>query len=274
MKQILFQGGTHGNFLSRCLSISSNTEQDFDFYGDYRGAHASKDFKKIVDHVHFSNNKNVWSYIHLDQTDLYVTMWHTYHAAGEFGLDLLTVKTFEDLEPFLNKKTHPIVVNGFDKEVDIFEHDGVAGLREMFKLSFGYKNGFLTTQNHIYNKHTIENKFRVHWFYNWTIFKNRLEYLLDTLGLKYTVDIEHRWRQFMQNKNLILESKRRVEQAYQCFVLEQALDISSFCIYEQAYLDHLVETYLGYEIEIWHSGYPNNMQDYTPRKANHDVVTC
>ena len=36
---LLFQGGTHGNFLAKCLSVASGECDNFDFYNGLKGAH-------------------------------------------------------------------------------------------------------------------------------------------------------------------------------------------------------------------------------------------
>jgi hypothetical protein len=44
------------------------------------------------------------------------------------------------------------------------------------------------------------------------------------------------------------------------------MDISNFCLYDQSYLDFLIEQHLGYEIEISQE-YPTNTQDINPVEA-------
>ena len=48
---LLFYGGTHANFLSRCLSISSGTIEKFNLWEEKYGAHANKNFKKIINQL-------------------------------------------------------------------------------------------------------------------------------------------------------------------------------------------------------------------------------
>ena len=132
---LLFRGGTHGNFLSRCLSVASGAFQDFDFYGNKKGAHNESDkFIKVVDHVHECNDENVFAYINIKLSDLYILNWHVFFAAGEFGIDVLTLKNFDEIEKVINyKSAHPVVVDGFATQVNIFKDNGIPGLREMFK---------------------------------------------------------------------------------------------------------------------------------------------
>lgn len=272
---LLFQGGTHGNFLSRCLSVSSGIEQDFDFYGDNFGAHKNTSFARLVDHLHpeqlDEDVVDILCYIHVKQSDLYFVYWHVHKAAGEFGLDTLDVTSFNDIRPFIeNKKCHGIVKGGFGNQFDIFKDTGLPGLREMFKLSFKTSNGILLNQQQNYEKFKIANKFYFEWFYNYENFKHNLIKLLKILGKEYCYDIEHCWKDFTNRKQKIIQSKLAVERAMECFISKSNMDISNFCVYQQAYLDHLVEQYLDYEIELWHNGYPQNMFDYKPVQATRD----
>jgi len=270
---LLYQPGTHGNFLTRCLSISSGVEQDFDLYLNKIGAHANTGFIKLVDHIHplDYNGKDAWIYINFRQSDLYLLNWHFYKAASEFGLDLLDVKSFMDFVPFVESNLeHGIVKGGLENQLNIFKDSGQTGLREMFKLWFKENHGMLEVQQQDHKKFTINNEFCFEWFYNYDNFKQNLIQLLKDLGKEYCCDIEHHWQDFINRKQQIIESKIEVERAMECFRSNACMDISKFCIYQQAYLDHLVEQYLGYEIEIWENGYPQNMRNYKPVQATID----
>lgn len=265
---LLFQGGTHGNFLSRCLSVASGVVEDFDFYGNKKGAHTKYyKFGKVVDHVHECNDDNVFAYITIKLSDLYILNWHVFFAAGEFGIDVLTIKNFNEIIKVINHKSaHPVIVSGFATQVNIFKDDGIMGLREMFKRSFSASNGLITEQDDIFNKHNMDNIFEFSWFYDQEIFCKQVEKLLVDLGYNYKVDVSHHQQEFIQRKQGILQSKKLVEIAFQCYTSNTSMDISNFCIYEQAYLDFLIEQHLGYEIENWQE-YPTNTQDINPIEA-------
>ena len=265
---LLFQGGTHGNFLSRCLSVASSVNEDFDFYRNNKGAHNKiGKFNKVVDHVHECNDENVFAYINIKLSDLFILNWHVFFAAGEFGIDVLTIKNFEEIENVINHKSaHPIVVDGFASQVNIFKDDGISGLREMFKKSLNQTNGMLTLQSEIYSKYSIENIFEFSWFYDQEIFCKQIEKLLIKLGYEYKIDISQHQQEFIDRKLDILQSKKLVELAFDCCTTNTSMDISNFCIYEQAYLDYLIEQYLGYEIENWKE-YPKNTLDLNPKEA-------
>ena len=265
---LLFLGGTHGNFLSRCLTVASGVNEDFNFYGSKHGAHAkSSHFSKVVDHVHECNDENVFAYINIKLSDLYILNWHVFFAAGEFGIDVLTLKNFDEIEKVINHKSaHPVIVGGFATQVDIFKHDGILGLREMFKRSFYASNGLLTKSSCLVNKHNIDNIFEFSWFYDQEVFCKQVEKLLVDLGYNYKVDISHHQQEFLDRKQNIIESKKLVEHAFECYTSNTSMDISNFCLYEQSYLDYLIEQHLGYEIEISQE-YPTNTQDLNPIEA-------
>jgi len=272
----LFQGGTHGNFLARCLSVSSGTAPDFDFYLENIGAHANKDFAKLVNHIHphpalEAKITHVWCYIHIKPTDLYFLNWHVHHAGGNLDLNLLHAKDFDDILPIIeNKSWHTVVTSGLNTQVNIFKDNGVPGLREMFKLGFRPSNGSIESQKQHYEQFTINHKFQFEWFYDYENFKHNLIRLLTDLGKEYSYDIEHHWKDFINRKQEIIQSKLEVEHAMECFRSNACMDISNFCVYQQGYLDSLVEQYLGYEIEIWEKGYPQNMLNYKPVQATRD----
>tara|TARA_B110000285_G_scaffold171154_1_gene191617 strand:+ start:260 stop:1096 length:837 start_codon:yes stop_codon:yes gene_type:complete len=265
---LLFQGGTHGNFLSRCLTVASSVNEDFDFYKNKKGAHNKQgEFIKVVDHIHECNDDNVFAYINIKLSDLYILNWHVFFAAGEFGIDVLTTKNFDKLIKVINHKSaHPVVVGGFATQVNIFKDDGILGLREMFKRSFAASNGLITEQDDIFNKHNMDNIFEFSWFYDQNFFCKQVEKLLVDLGYDYKVDILHHQQEFIDKKLDILQSKKLVEHAFNCYTNNISMDISNFCIYEQAYLDYLIEQHLGYEIENWEE-YPKNTKNIKPTES-------
>lgn len=265
---VLFQGGTHGNFLSRCLSVASGVCEDFDFYGSRYGAHARIDEKDlVVNHVHHHNNCEIWAYISIDISDLYILNWHILYAAGEFGIDVLSIDSFNKLIDIVkHDSAHPIVVGGFGNRVNIYRQDGVRGLREMFKKSFDKHNGIFDRQDEIYRNHSILHTFKFSWFYDLSHFIENVKLLLEDLGYGYVNDIEHHWHDFVDRKKNILESKKRVELAFNNYVEQYDEDISDLCIYEQSYLDFLIEKHLGYEIENWQD-YPVSIKNINPIKA-------
>ena len=130
---LLFQGATHGNFLTRCCHVASGEIEDFDFYGSNYGAHKSIGSKRIIDDIHphdlsLSDENNIFVYISIDHSDLYILLWHWMLASGELGIDVLTIKDFADIEKVLNKKTKyaPPIKNNIKKQVDIYNKSGVS----------------------------------------------------------------------------------------------------------------------------------------------------
>ena len=271
---LLFLGGTHGNFLARCLSVASGAIPDFDFYGSNHGAHASIGSKRIIDHLHphellLSDENDIFVYVSIAQSDLYILLWHSMLAAGEFGLDVLTIEDFDDMEKILNQKTRyaQISKNNIRKQVDIFKNDDIRGMREFFKnLIKVTEKSFFERQEDILNRHNIENIFKFAWFYDQEVFCKQVEKLLIKLGYTYKIDIAHQQQTFLDRKLNILQSKKLVELAFECYTSNTSMDISNFCLYEQSYLDYLIEQHLGYEIEISQE-YPTNTQDLNPIEA-------
>ena len=270
---LLFHPGTHGNFLARCLNVASATIQDFDFYGSNYGAHAPMGSKRIIYHLHpmFLNDEDdILVYISIDQSDLYILSWHVLYAGDEFGVDVLTINDFDDMEKILNqitKQAHIIGKNNIREQVDSFKNDDIRGFREFFKnLIKATEKHLFASHEDVLNRYNIENIFKFARFYDQEVFCKQVEKLLIKLGYEYKIDIAHHQQTFLDRKLNILQSKKLVDRAFKCYTSNTSMDISNFCIYEQSYLDFLIEQHLGYEIENWQE-YPTNTQDLNPTKA-------
>ena len=266
---LLFHPGTHGNFLARCLNVASGVAEDTDFYGSFLGAHKIvRNEHKVIAQVHEVTGYNVFAYITIELSDLYILNWHIFYAANEFGLDLLRTKNFDELINVVKNSKDPDSGNAkaLQRQIDIFKDNGVSGLREMFKLSFQDKQGMLTEQADIFANHNVENTFKFSWFYNQWTFCKKVKELLVFLGYDYKVDISHHIQVFLDRKENIIKSKKLVELAFKCYTTNTSMDISKFCIYEQAYLDNLIEQHLGYQIQNWKE-YPTNTKTMNPLEA-------
>ena len=272
---LLFQAGTHGNFLARCLSVASDASEDFNFYGSKIGAHNNRSFNKIVNFYHEfqTESKDIWTYVSNKADDIYVLFWHLVMAAGpDFNFNLLELKTAvsfkEAIINFNNANNERPLFNGdeFLTNWDAFNADTAVGLREMLKVTFVNANGFLSIQDNILQNRNISNIFKFSWFYNWECFEKQVEKLLVSLGHSQKVNIKHHWQEFVDRKQDIIYSKKLVERAFNCYTKKVNMDISNFRIYEQAYLDYLIEQHLGYEIENF-VDYPENTQDINPIEA-------
>jgi len=268
---LLFLYGTHGNFLSRCLSVASGVEEDFDFYGSQNIAHNKCEvFTKVLYHTNphklsLNDGNDISVYISVDQSDFYILLWHIMLATHEFEVDILTIKDFDDIEKTLNQKSKSEFLKNIN--VDVFKNDGIRGLREFFKnLIKLAEKGFFEQQKDTLNRYNIKNIFKFAWFYDKNCFCEHVEKLLVNIGYDYKVDIAHHQQVFLDRKQNIIESKKLVELAFECYTSNTSMDISNFCLYEQSYLDFLIEQHLGYEIEIWQE-YPTNTQDINPVEA-------
>lgn len=272
---LLFQGGTHGNFLAKCLSVASGECDNFDFYNGLKGAHniVKTSLKKemldyVVDFGHKDKNfKEIFCYINVMEEDLYLMSSHLFYAAGELGLDLLNINTWPILQKLCkDQPDHPVVSGGFGNQVEVWSQQGQSGLREMYKAMFNRGNGIITIQADHWAASNIANVFQFHWFYDLKKFTDNLKILLDRLGYTYKVDITQNWQQFIIRKKEIIKSKQLVEYAFRCYNKNIPTDISDFGFYEQAYLDHLIEQKMGSKIENVVK-YATNTQDIHPIKA-------
>ena len=276
---LAFLPGTHGNFLARCLSVASGVVPDFDFYTDHKGAHANRQFKSVVEFTHDPKEKDIFCYIGYDKDDDFILTWHLYYAASEFGFDLLTVESFDVIQEFIdksketglglaaqdknkNKSLKPLMKN-LVYGMDSFKHDGVSGLREMFKKGFATGGGMWERQNYVMEKYNIYNTFQFSWLYNKKMFSRQIENLCVKLGYEYKVDVTHHIDEFIDKKQDIIQANAFVNRAFNSYRDKKDMDISSLSIYEQAYLDHLIESHHNYEIENWIT-YPTNTKDMQP----------
>ena len=281
--ELAFLPGSHGNFLARCLSVASGIVPDFDFYTDHKGAHANRKFKSLVEFTHEPKQKDIFCLIGYDKDDDFILTWHLYFAAAEFGLDLLTVESFDVVQEFIDKnKERSLGLSAQDKNkdkfnnplmktlfflMDTFKQDGVSGLREMFKKGFSTGGGWSNDwQNNIMKDHNIENIFQFSWFYNKKMFSRQIENLCVKLGYDYKVDVTHHIDEFIDKKQDIIQAHAFVTRAFNFYKDKKDMDISSLSVYEQAYLDHLIESHHNYEIENWIT-YPTNTKDMQPVQA-------
>lgn len=270
-KVILFQGGTHGNFLERYLNVSCGHCANFDFFAgagfrskdDSPGAHNLDDYKNQVfsslhpEDLYKEKIKNVFCYIHIKHTDLYKIIWWTYLAAGEFDLNLINNdKNFTDI--FLNhiklKSDHKLVSDNIS-----FEHFQKTsnGLREYFKTSFKKSNGFLSKQESIIKEYNIENYFYFEDFYN----NNFDQKLKENLKIDIKTETDHH-QIFVKRKKDIISSEHKVKSAIDAFLKGQYYDLENFCLYEQAYFDHLIEEHYNITLKTFYKHYPTNTSDY------------
>lgn len=265
-KIILFQGGTHGNFLEKYLNVGCGYNKNFDFYSNNNGAHNFKNYeyekvKYTCDHPNESlEDKNIFCYIYINKKDLYKLMWHTFYAVGEFGFNVLDRN--QDFISFNkkrnNNKTHPLIKD--DISFQHFEKSS-NGLREYFKKYFKKSNGFLANQESIIKKYNIENYFYFEDFYS-NNFDQKIKNNLD-------IDIKVRTnnhQNFLKRKKDILESEHKVKSAVDAFIKVQYYSLEDFCLYEQAYLDHLIEEHYNITLKTFYEHYPSNTLEYEIRE--------
>lgn len=274
-KIILFQGGTHGNFLERYLNVGCGYTENFDFFAgaghrsnkDTPGAHNLDDYKtQIFSSLHaeelYKNKiKNAFCYIYVKPTDLYKAIWWTYLAAGQFGLNLINHdKNFTDV--FLNhiklNSDHNVVSE--NTSFDQFEQTS-NGLREYFKTSFKKSNGFLSNQDQALASFDIEHYFYFEDFYH-DDFDQKIK---ENLNIDITVATDNH-KNFVKRKKDILTSEHKVKSAVDAFIKNQDCSLEDFCLYEQAYFDHLIEEHYNIKLQTYYENYPSTTSDYQIRK--------
>jgi len=260
---LLFYGGTHANFLSRCLSISSGTIEKFNLWEEKYGAHANKNFKKIINQCHPSDEiQDIHTLIKFSHSDLYKIIIWLYHAGGEARLNLLDDK---DLRHRISTNNHPIVI-GMQNFIKDFEDNDI-GTTEFLKKMLTHLHSFILdemqkeidTKNILY---TIEYSN----FFEKDSFIIMVKDTLTRLGFEYKIDISDIHNKFIEKLQPFIQSERRVKQAFAAWLNKEYYDLSNLLLIEKACLSYYIEDHLGYEIENWLE-YPKNTQDLNPIKA-------
>ena len=267
-KVILFQGGSHGNFLTKYLNVATKCVDNFNFYNSKFGAHAGNgagngDENKLLFRCTHDCGPNLeyFCYIYIQKKDLYKLTWHTFYAAGEFGLSLLdNRKNFKNyFYNFLKlKNNHPVSLE--NDSIKQFEKTN-NGLREFFKTNFKEKNGFLLTQNNFLKNYKIQNYFYFADFYE----KNFNEKIKKNLNIDIVVNTNNH-EIFLERKQDIIKSEQKVEAAVQAFLNKKYYSLEDFCLYEQAYFDHLIEEHYGVTLKTFYEHYPSNTLEYQVRE--------
>ena len=266
---LIFQGGTHGNLLTRCLSIASGAEPFFDPWKETIGAHSS--FSNGINErchpenatKHVSPGMPVWCYITVTEQDRYKLELHSYLSAGELGLDLLQPWTMDSLYQYVKERKDKPASHSLLRMIPLYSRD-IDGLRELCKMLFKStgENGFDGVQNRSLNDWEFENLFKFEWFYDTEKFVKEVKFLLGTLGYEYKTDIMPIAKKFNQKKQRVIDTQNQVEQAFEHYLSGESYDISNFVIFQQAYLDHLLENKYGIRLQIvYPNGYPTNTKN-------------
>lgn len=261
--------GAHGNFLIKCLNVASGLVEDQEFYGKDRvGAHATdfpeiivQNASKVTDQIH--KEKRSWLFITLDQEDLYKFQWHYLYASNDFGFNVLKYLPDQAHKFYSNDL---LVAESVREQFKTFDIHNIDSCREMYKLSFGQHSGHLTTMNYVLQEYSHDFRLPFKTFYNKKDFLNCIPKLLNHLGYTQKQDIEHQFDNFIKKKQSIIDSEQRVLRAFACYKDKTPMDISNFVLYEQAYLDYLIEKYLcNTRLIVYNSGYPKNTIDIEHR---------
>ena len=272
-KVILFEAGTHGNFLKRFLNVCAGEQEEHDFYSGHYGAHSIVGNNTEVKYVNYhpqpeDRNIDIWVYINIKPTDMYVLNWHVFYAAGESGIEVLDnsadfskrfIENYYDVR-FLHgdKQYWPTTRRG---TLNQFSPDD-NGVREFFKYCI-HGEHVLIANNNRYINYNIQNVFEFSWLYAGE--DEFVSQIKNLLGDEYIQDCSQ-YSSFYEKKQGILESQKRVHAAFECLLDNQAYDISDFCIFEQASLDCLIENHYNIKLQTYYKNYPSNISDYEIRK--------
>lgn len=261
--------GAHGNFLVKCLNVASGLVEDQEFYGqDTIGAHATdfpeiivQDDRQVLDQI--KKDKRVWLFITIDQNDLYKYQWHYLYATNDFGFDVL--KYLPDQAHQFYPKV-PLVAKSLQEQYKHFDIHNMDSCREMYKLSFSQRSGHLARCNYVLKEYSYDLTLPFKTFYSKKDFLNCIPKLLKNLGHTQKKDIEHQYDNFIKKKESIIKSEQQVFRAFECYKNRTPMDISNFVLYEQAYLDYLIEKYLDKtRLIVYNNGYPKNTIDIEDR---------
>lgn len=274
---LIFQAGTHGNLLTRCLSIASGVEPYFDPWKTNIGAHGNFD-NSINEKCHPPNTTKhvspgmpVWCFITVTEHDRYKLELHSYLSAGELGLDFLQPWTMESLYQYVKEREDNPASHSLLRMIPLYSND-TDGLRELCKMLFKStgSNGFDGVHKRTTQDWEFENLFKFEWFYDTERFVKELKHLLSTLGYEYNTDITPIAQKFKQRKQRVLDTQQQVEQALAHYLRGESYDISNFVVFQQAYLDHLLEQHYNIQLQIaYPDGYPTNTQDIELKEDIH-----
>jgi len=274
----LWQGGTHGNFLLRLIRIAAGDVEDFDIFDSHRGAHADPRgeffqgtfWQDTCRHGPNPGEQDFWVMITLEPEDLYVAQWHTFWAAGEVGFDVVGFRPAESeqLESYLTacvhnpdyKSSRRASAQALLEHVQHFD-PSADGVREMFKCCFRDTNGMIVRDRERRRTLNIQHCVPFDDLYHPNRVREWIRLLVQDLGYKYTVDIRHHAERFVERKKPILASRARVQQAFQAWRQGEPYGIHDFWLYEQAYLEHLIEQHTQTERPIdFPHGYPQSVE--------------
>ena len=260
---LLFEAGTHGNLLSRCLSISSGTVKKFDVWGSKLGAHDNGRFQRVIDHFHASQTdaKDIHTFITYSYNDLYKIMLYNLYAGGEHNLYLLNDT---NLKERLFKNQHPVILSS--KSLNSFENS-LTGNRELLKYIIkNFHNSYISTIQQQFDIRNICYTINYKDFFEKDNFIAMTKNTLTRLGYQYKTDVSDIHEKFLERMQPFIQSENRVTQAFTAWKNNESFDLGDFLLVEQACLDYYIEQHRGYEIENWQE-YPTNTQDLNPIEA-------
>ena len=264
---LLFTGGTHGNLLSRCLSIASGTTVKFDLWRENHGAHAKHDFERVIEHLHpcDTDSKDIHTYITYYWSDIYKILLWIYYAGGESNLDLLDDSS---LRLRISNHNH-IITAGMGDQIAQFDNNDIGTVEFLKNLIRHMHQHLIDERDTVLSTRNV--KFIVEYgeFFKKDTMLEMIKRVLKNLDLLYMHDVDEMCNKFLLRMKPFTASEQRVKQAFTAWKQNKACDISNFLLIEKACLCYYIEEDLGYEIENFMK-FPKNTQDIETREAWYD----
>jgi len=256
---LLFSGGTHGNFIARCLSIASGVQQKYNLWGSHQGAHTANYIPVVQPLHHYETDKtDVFAFICLDEKDLYPAILHLYRAGGDLGLDLLDDKDLRT-RMYAAATSKPDITVGWQNNLQYFE-DTDDALREFLKLTIAHMSQhFLDIQTNVLNFRQISHFINFADLHDYQSFEKCIQKLVEGLGYTVVCNLQDIWQTFYTRNEHVLASQQRVFDAFNSYVEKRQQDVSQLTLFEQAYIDYLREKYTGKPAAVTYiHGYPKS----------------
>lgn len=273
---LLFHPGTHGNFLTRCLSIAAGKYKPFNMWeGRPGGAHVVSEkneqdqSNRIVDHLHTweLTHNDVFLYVDISEEYTYVIHCHDFRASDDLGLDLLDDTDIRErikqvaLNNPADSKRHVEIVD-FYNNLLMYE-DSTYGLIEHYKNQIHIRvTELLGRRVGVVENNNIKHIVQYRDLYNKEYFVNLIKNTIDELGFSYVNDISDYHDKLMKNMEKLVTSNNRILEAFDHYKNKQPHSLTHLSLYEHAYLYYLIEKDIGKDIELCYpNGYYSNISD-------------
>ena len=223
MRPVLcFHPGTHGNFITRCLSIAAGKYKPFNIWTvGAHGAPGKHRANRIVDHLHpwELTHNNVFLYIDISEEYTYVIHCHDFRASDDLGLDLLDDTDIRErikqtvLDNPVDSKRHAELLD-FYNNLLMYE-DSTYGLIEHYKTQIHIRVTELSDRRvGVVENNNIKHIVQYRDLYNKEYFVNLIKNTVSELGFSYVNDISDYHDEFVQNMHKLVSSNNRILKAF------------------------------------------------------------